>query len=301
MRRDFTVNAMFFDPVSQAYIDYAGGIPDIAAKRIRTVGSPDDRFKEDHLRMLRAVRFSQSLGFTLEKDTAARIQKNAPSIERISAERIQGELFRILLESAEPGSAILLLHRLGLMRQILPLTSRSHAASQLKRTAGILNALARQPLEVLLTALLLRTGMPAGRAATAGHRHSIHKKTRRELQSLRVSKAIEQHVLQSQSLYWELAQVRKHIPRERLPDLLTPHADTVFAILSVGLPARAVSLSETRATVRNRMKMRPIGGSDLKKSGLVAGPAMGRAIKEALILQCEGLKKREILAKLKLS
>lgn len=119
-RRDFTINAMFYDPVSGEVRDHVGGREDIAQRIIRTVGDPQQRFKEDHLRMLRAVRFAATLSFSIESDTARAIAVLAPLIRRVSVERIQQELSRILLESARPGDAFETLSSLGLLKEIIP-------------------------------------------------------------------------------------------------------------------------------------------------------------------------------------
>jgi poly(A) polymerase len=119
-RRDFTVNALFLDPLAGTVRDYVGGQADLAARLIRAVGRADDRFAEDHLRMLRAVRFASTLDFKLEDATADAVRRHAPQIEKVSAERIQQELTRILLEAPQPGAAIELLQAVGLLPVILP-------------------------------------------------------------------------------------------------------------------------------------------------------------------------------------
>lgn len=119
-RRDFTINAMFFDPVSGTLHDYVGGQKDIKLKLIRCVGEPNERFAEDHLRMLRAVRFASTLGFEIEPKTALAIKQNARMIRNISMERINEEMTRILLESPLPGNAMLKMDELGLLSEILP-------------------------------------------------------------------------------------------------------------------------------------------------------------------------------------
>src|SRR5208282_421546 len=88
-RRDFTVNGLFYDPVTEKTHDWVNGEADLRAKIIRTIGSPGERFAEDHLRLLRAVRFAAQLGFEIELQTFAAIQRLAPKIELISAERIR--------------------------------------------------------------------------------------------------------------------------------------------------------------------------------------------------------------------
>ncbi len=120
MRRDFTVNGMFYDPIEDRVIDYVGGQADLEKKIIRAIGDPDRRFTEDHLRMLRAVRFAHTLGFEIEPATRAAIQKHAPSLAKISAERIENEFSRTLTESLRPGDALRELVALGLMNCIIP-------------------------------------------------------------------------------------------------------------------------------------------------------------------------------------
>jgi hypothetical protein len=99
-RRDFTINGMFFDPLTEAVIDHVGGRADLDARLIRTIGAPEDRFAEDHLRMLRAVRFAARLGFDVEPPTMTAIQQHAAKLTAISAERIWSELEKILTGAA---------------------------------------------------------------------------------------------------------------------------------------------------------------------------------------------------------
>lgn len=116
-RRDFTINAMCYSPESGVG-DYFGGLSDIAAKTVRAVGEPEERFCEDALRMLRAVRFAAVLGFEIEEKTAAAIKKCAAGIKKISAERILGEMNKILL--SDNPMYIGKMRELGLLRYILP-------------------------------------------------------------------------------------------------------------------------------------------------------------------------------------
>ena len=94
-RRDFTVNGLFYDPITEKLHDWVGGEKDLRAKIIRTIGVPEERFAEDHLRLLRTVRFAAQLGFAIEPQTLAAVRKLAPKIELISAERIRDELIKL--------------------------------------------------------------------------------------------------------------------------------------------------------------------------------------------------------------
>src|SRR5216117_4294587 len=118
-RRDFTINGMFYDPVAEEVIDLVGGRADIAAKLVRAIGDPAQRFAEDRLRMLRAVRFATVLDYEIDKQTWDALVANASSINQISAERIRDELVRIFL-SPNRVRGWDLFDSSGLMRAILP-------------------------------------------------------------------------------------------------------------------------------------------------------------------------------------
>ena len=130
MRRDFTINGMFFDPMEERVIDYVGGQNDLASRLIRAIGDPDRRFAEDKLRMLRAVRFAAAFDFAIEDRTAAAVGEMASQITVVSAERIAAEM-RLMLEDSGRARAVDLLRELGLLREILPeafVISGSHDA-----------------------------------------------------------------------------------------------------------------------------------------------------------------------------
>jgi poly(A) polymerase len=97
LRRDFTVNGLFYDPLTEKIHDWVGGERDLRAKIIRTIGAPEERFAEDHLRLLRAVRFAAQLGFEIEPKTFAAVKSLAPKIKLISAERVRDELIKLFV------------------------------------------------------------------------------------------------------------------------------------------------------------------------------------------------------------
>jgi poly(A) polymerase len=118
-RRDFTINGMLLDPATGEVLDYVGGRADIQARRLRTIGDPVARFREDKLRMLRAVRFAARFDFTMERATIGAIRDLAPLIRDVSAERIRDEIIKILTEGhARRGFE--LLDETQLLKEVLP-------------------------------------------------------------------------------------------------------------------------------------------------------------------------------------
>lgn len=118
-RRDFTINGMLFDPVEEKVLDFVGGRRDLERKLVRTIGEPRQRFSEDWLRMLRAVRFAAALRFSIESETQAAIQALASNIGGVAAERVRDELSRILTEGgARRGFEML--DETGLLAELLP-------------------------------------------------------------------------------------------------------------------------------------------------------------------------------------
>ena len=118
-RRDFTCNGLFFDPVTQKLIDYVGGQADINAKILRAIGEPPHRFREDHLRMMRAIRFAARLQFSIEPVTWAAIVANAEKLSEISRERIGQELRKMLVHPQRCVAVKLLLNG-GLLHTFWP-------------------------------------------------------------------------------------------------------------------------------------------------------------------------------------
>ena len=119
-RRDFTINGMFYDPLNDKVIDFVGGRTGIDNKIIQTIGNPYDRFKEDRLRMLRAVRFAARLGFAIEESTRSAIKEHASTlVPAVSMDKIWQELTKM---AAGPGfgTAIMMMHEFGLLPVIFP-------------------------------------------------------------------------------------------------------------------------------------------------------------------------------------
>lgn len=129
LRRDFTVNGLFYDPVGRKLHDWVGGEADLRVKIIRTIGAPAERFAEDHLRLLRAVRFAAQLDFEIEPETFAAIQIQASKIKVISSERVRDELLK-LFRPPHASRGLELLRRSGLLAEVLPEISATITCEQ---------------------------------------------------------------------------------------------------------------------------------------------------------------------------
>jgi poly(A) polymerase len=122
LRRDFTINSLFYDPRSFRVIDYAGGLYDLEARVIRTISDPVVRMREDPVRMIRAVRFAAKLGFAIEPATRAAIRAHREDLLKSSTPRLIEEIFRTL-NGAPPARALVLMEELGLLDVALPFLS----------------------------------------------------------------------------------------------------------------------------------------------------------------------------------
>lgn len=171
-RRDFAMNALAYDDASGNLIDLYNGQKDIKDKLIRTVGKPEDRFKEDGLRILRAVRFYAELGFEIEENTEKAIFENASLLNNISKERIRDEFVKIIM-SPKPMDGLIVLKKLGLLPYIVPELEETIGVEQNKAHSynvweHLLRSLQHSadknyPLEIRLTALFHDIAKPTTR------------------------------------------------------------------------------------------------------------------------------------------
>jgi poly(A) polymerase len=168
-RRDFTVNGLYFDIKSQKVIDLVGGQKDLKSKIIRTIGEAESRFGEDHLRMMRAVRFACQLGFEIEDKTLEAVKKYSDLIVRVSPERIRDELTKTLI-SAQPTRGIKLLDETGLLKHFLPEIEKMKGVEQpceyhpegdvFVHTLMLLDGLNNAPIELAMGCLLHDVAKP---------------------------------------------------------------------------------------------------------------------------------------------
>jgi len=128
-RRDFTINGLLLDPLTNEVLDYVGGREDLKAGVVRTIGEPEHRFAEDKLRMLRAIRFAARFGYRIDPATAAAIRHLAPEIHQVSCERVREELTKMLTEG-HVRRAFELLEESGLLKEVLPEISTMKGVEQ---------------------------------------------------------------------------------------------------------------------------------------------------------------------------
>jgi tRNA nucleotidyltransferase/poly(A) polymerase len=150
-RRDFTINGLFFDPIEQRVIDYVGGRDDLERRVVRAIGDPRERFIEDKLRMLRAVRMATTLDFSLDEPTASALRTMASEIDEISAERIAQEL-RLMLALDQRRRALEILRETGLLGAILPEATMDDAAWT--PTMDVIAALPKASFALVMACLL---------------------------------------------------------------------------------------------------------------------------------------------------
>ncbi len=156
-RRDFTINGMLLDPDSAEILDYVGGREDLQRGVIRTIGEPHQRFTEDKLRMLRAVRFAARFGYTIDAQTFTAIRELAAQIHQVSRERVRDEILKMLTEG-HARRAFELLNETHLLEQVLP---------EIKKMQGVEQPPQYHPEgDVWIHTLMLLEGLPAGCSET---------------------------------------------------------------------------------------------------------------------------------------
>ena len=305
-RRDFTVNGLFYDPIVEKLHDWVGGEKDLRAKIIRTIGSPDERFAEDHLRLLRAVRFAAQLDFEIEPQTFVALKANAPKIGNISAERIRDELIK-LFSPPHAARGLVLLRDSGLLEPILPELAAAISCEQspdfhpegsvFEHIRLMLEKLPPNTPSSLPWAVILHD---IGKPVTAEHDPQTgaihfyeHEKTgavmaERILQRLRFPKkqieeivaCVRQHMQFKDVKQMRKATLRRLLMRETFPLELELHR--LDCLGSHGKLDHYEFLVEQAAELKKKPSIRPplLTGDDLIKLGMKPGPAIGALLAE---------------------
>lgn len=305
-RRDFTVNGLFYDPVSKKIHDWVGGAADLRARIIRTIGSPDERFAEDHLRLLRAVRFAAQLDFTIEPATLAAIQKLAAKIKLISAERIRDELIK-LFQPPHAARGLELLRAGGLLEHVLPEIAATITCEQspdfhpegsvFNHLCLMMSKLPPDAHPLLLWAVLMHDVAKPLTASRDEQTGSIHfyehekigadmavqimerlKFPRKDIETVAV--AVRFHMQFKDARQMRKATLRRMLLRETFPLELQLHR--LDCLGSHGRLDAYEFLVAQAAELANQPQIRPplLTGADLIAMGIKPGAAMGALLHE---------------------
>jgi poly(A) polymerase len=283
-RRDFTINGLFLDPVSGEVHDFVGGREDLTAGVVRAIGVPAMRFAEDHLRMLRAVRFTAFFGFVMESETRTALERMTHLVVTVSPERIAAEL-RAMVSRPGRQRSLELLAETGLAREILPevLPPVTPASGSWQQAARIVGALDEPSLPQALA--LLAAPPDAGHLAaiTTRLRLSNHE-TKTALWLLNGLAALG---AEPRLDGWKWSRLQPWVAHPQAP--LLADLFRARAACAAGDPAAAAFFSAQVARPRPEIDPPPlVTGSDLVAAGMPAGPAVGRALARIRTLQLDG-------------
>ncbi len=309
-RRDFTINGLMQDPLSGEVLDYVGGRADLSKKIIRAIGNVEDRFEEDHLRMLRAIRFAARLNFSIDPATLGAIQRLADCICKISAERIRDELVRILTEG-QARRGFELLDESGLLAYVLP---------EVKAFQGVQQPPEFHPegdvwVHVMLMLQQLRTPTPdlawgvllhdVGKPATFriadrirfdGHAEVGAEMSRKRLTQLKFPNDDVDHITSLVANHMKFKDVRNMRLSTLKRFLCLPHFEEHLELHRLDCLAshgRTDSYEFVKAKLAElgEEQLRPvrlISGRDLIEAGYKPGPEFGRALHAVETAQLEG-------------
>ena len=312
-RRDFTINGMFFDPEATEVVDFVGGRADLQARVVRAIGDPGQRFAEDRLRLLRAVRFATVLGFEIEPSTWDAVVTQATSINEISAERIREELVRILMSSQRVRGWDLL-DASGLMGAILPEVEAMKGCEQppqfhpegdvFKHTRIMLDLLPNEAsLPLVLSVLFHDIGKPptssvdeSGRIRFNGHDRIGAEMTEAVMERMRFSRAeidatveaVRQHMVFKDVPNMRVAKLKRFMARPTFADELELHR--VDCESSHGMMDNYEFLRRKQEEFANEPIIPPplVRGYDLLALGLKPGPKIGEILEAVETRQLEG-------------
>jgi poly(A) polymerase len=312
-RRDFTVNGLFLDPIEERILDFVEGRRDLESRLLRAIGNPSERFAEDKLRLLRAVRFATTLGFEIDPDTWREILVWSPEIHAVSAERIREELVKILL-SPNRLRGFDLLDECGLLRQVLPEMEALKGCDQppefhpegdvFVHTRLMLSMLAPDAsLPLVLSVLFHDIGKPAtrvvdetGRIRFNGHEGVSAGMTLRLLQRLRFPNEVIDAVIPAVRLHMSF----KDVPNMRVATLKRMMARPTFeeelelhrvdCLASHGmLDNHAMLIAKREEFGREPLIPEPlISGHDLIALGMKPGPEFAEMLMSVQTRQMEG-------------
>jgi tRNA nucleotidyltransferase (CCA-adding enzyme) len=331
-RRDFTMNAIAYDPLAGAITDLHGGQDDIARKLVRTVGDPVQRFCEDGLRPMRAVRQATQLGFEVDPATLAAIPPTLGSFRKVSSERIRDELLKLLV-APRPSRGLELMRRSGLMAEVLPelgatvgcVQNRFHKHDVYQHTLATVDAIVPEAM-LRLAALLHDLGKPATQTPREGAPGEFtffrHEQVGAELAQaiatrLRLSRAESELVtalVAGHMFYyqpdWTDGTVRRFVRR-----VGPERVELLFALREADIASRGQGEDPEGETRELRRRIAEVAAEDaalgikdlavdgrdvMRVLGTPPGPQVGRVLEQLLerVLDDPGLNEKETLERL---
>lgn len=311
LRRDFTVNGLFLDPATGRILDFVGGRRDLDARVLRAIGDPRERFGEDYLRLLRAVRFAGSLEFELEAETYAACREMAPGLSEISGERIRDEVLRIITDSHR-GRGLRLLRETGMLAVVLPEVDAMVGVEQppefhpegdvFTHTVMVLEALVEPGPVLALGGLLHDVGKPPTFKVRERIRFDRHAEVGAEMTAgicrrLRLSREVSGAVVSLVREHLKFMSVQKMRTARLKRFLLGPLAEEHLALHKADCLASHGRLGNWRFCVNMREKWlqeppapkKVLSGRDLIALGLRPGPRFAVILGEIDDLVLEGV------------
>ena len=313
LRRDFTINGLFHDPLKNEVLDFVQGRNDLEKHLIRAIGNPEERFSEDKLRLLRAIRFATTLGFTIDPETWVALLKWAPEIHAVSAERIREEFCKILL-SPNRLHGFDLLDQSGLLRMILPEMEQLKGCDQpadfhpegdvFVHTRLMLSLLPEKvSLPLVLSVLFHDLGKPAtrvvdetGRIRFNGHEGVSAEISLRIMQRLRFSNEVIDAVLPAVRLHMSfkdvpnmrIATLKRMMARPTFDDELELHRVDCLGSHCM-LDNHALLIAKREEFSQEPLIPSPLlTGDDLITLGWKPGPKFAEILQSVQTLQLEG-------------
>jgi len=326
-RRDFTFNAIAWHPITEEVLDPFNGLDDLRHGILRTVGDPAQRFAEDYLRVLRALRFAGHFGLTIEPETRRALEAAVPHLTRLSAERVRDELWKVFTKSQQASAALRLYQSTGVLRVLYPELEAlvgldqgaGHTLDAWSESLAAVDAVPRCRPLLRMTALVHKVGMPSARTPDlrGGFRFTGH-----EIEGARKAEAIMRRLKASNA---DTARVTELVRKQS--DLFPPDAPPagirrwllhvppglVYDLFRLRIamwranptPGGSVDLCERWRKVHAILLERPvldtsglaIDGADLKRLGFTPGPRFGEILRDLLdrVIEQPELNTRETL------
>jgi poly(A) polymerase len=310
-RRDFTINGLFYDPIGDEILDFVGGRDDLSNKLIRFIRDPHERILEDHLRIIRAIRFKNTLGFGYHPDTYAAIKKHAALADKVSWERVRDELNKIIMARSAPV-AFEDMQDTGVLPYILPELEACKGVAQPPEYhhegdvwTHLMQALASLPQDAMLNqhwaVILHDIGKPETFKIAERIRFDHHSEISAELgekilRRLRFSRsdideitwAVRHHFMMTQLLDMEIGKQRQWFLSPRFPTLM----QLFYADAMGTTPASLHLYNQVKAARDDCLRRFPelpkplLTGEDVMKTlGVKAGPRVGEILQEVLVKQ----------------